>query len=72
MTQYLSFKVSKCDSSAQKADCASEEDLKEYLSNHRLGIITSFNYIDYDEVEPFEGPIKHTTQWVDLLELEFS
>ena len=48
LSRFLTFKVSKCDRSVQNANCASEEEIKEYLSNHRLGMITAFNYIDFN------------------------
>ena len=28
------------------------------------------NYVDYDEVEPFVGPVKQTSQVVESLQLE--
>ena len=33
-------------------------------------MLTSNNYVDYNEVDPFEGPIKHASNFVDNIELQ--
>ena len=33
---------------ATRSTVMDEEEIKEYLSNHRLGMITAFNFIDFD------------------------
>ena len=59
-----------CDRDAQQADCASEEEFTKHLAEHQLGIITAFNYINFDEVDPFKGPLKDASQWIDSFKLD--
>ena len=33
-------------------------------------MLTSNNYVDYNEVDPFVGPIKHASNFVDNIELQ--
>ena len=65
-SRFLALTILKCNNETSSVECASEEEFKQYLKNHTLSLITAYNYIDYDEVEAFKGPMKHTMQWVDI------
>ena len=46
---------------------ANDEKLIEYLNKHELALISADSFINYDEVDPFKGPVKHIVKLVDLL-----
>ena len=46
---------------------ANDEKLIEYLTNHQLLLLSADSFINYDEVEPFRGPVKYTVKIVDIL-----
>ena len=47
-----------------------DELLIEYLAQHNFAVLTAYNFVDYDEVDPFKGPIKHASNIVDSIDLQ--
>ena len=74
--QFLNFAIKRCDNATtiSSMECAdfgkNDELLIEYLAQHTFAVLTSNNYVDYNEVDPFEGPIKHASNFVDNIELQ--
>lgn len=70
----MSFVIRMCNNSTSPVECAPFGDnyelLDEYLARHSLFMQKTTNYVDYDEVEPFVGPVKQTSQVVESLQLE--
>ena len=71
-SQFLSLQIKKCDKQTSAIACADfgedEQFLIDYLSKHLVTVISAFNYIDYDEIDPFLGPLKYGTQWISVVE----
>lgn len=69
----MSFQIHRCDNSTSEIECAyfgeNDEHLYEYLERHSLGVIKGINYIDYDSIDPFKGPLKHACDWVELIKV---
>ena len=61
-SEYLVFQVHRCNNATSTVTCAdfgeNEENLGSYLAQYNMGLMSLTNYIDYDEVEPFAGPLK--------------
>ena len=64
--EFFSFFIKMCDNSTSTVACASfgenYELLYEYLAPYTLFIFKTNNYIDYDEVDPFKGPLKKISE----------
>ena len=71
--EFFSFVIKMCDNSTSTVVCASfgenYEHLIEYLTRFSLFIFTTTNYIDYDEVDPFKGPIKQISELAYIVKL---
>ena len=69
-SQYLSFSISKCNNATSQEPCAdfgtNEEKLIEYLSKHNIALLSANSYVDFDEVDPFKGPVKQYEVWGDV------
>ena len=63
-----------CDNSTSTVACASfganYELLYEYLAKYSLMVFRTSNYIDYDEVDPFKGPLKKISEVAFSVELD--
>lgn len=35
------------------------------MDKYSIAVLTSINFVDFGDVEPFKGPIKHAMQWVE-------
>lgn len=57
-SQYLTAKVEKCNEEKSRVACASQSEIQDYFSRHKLMIVTATNYIDFSEVDSFEGPLR--------------
>ena len=61
-SEYLAFLVQRCNNATSTVTCAdfgeNEENLGNYLAQYDFGLMTITNFIDYDEVDPFVGPMK--------------
>ena len=72
-SEYLSFQIKACDNQTSTVTCADFGDdealFKEYLDKHSLLILNVVNFVDYSNIEPFEGPLKQTTQFMDVISL---
>ena len=70
-SQYLSFQLKKCNSVTSEVPCAdfgaNEEKLIEYVSAHNLVILQASSFIDYDEVDPFKGPLMYNVSIFEAL-----
>ena len=71
--EFFAFMIKMCDNSTSSVVCAPFGDnyelLYEYLERHELFIFKTTNYIDYDEVDPFKGPLKRISEIVSTIEL---
>ena len=59
--QWLSVELLRCDPDTSSVACAGEQELIEYLRQHVLIFITANNFIDYSGVDPYKGPLRHST-----------
>ena len=66
---YLNFMIKRCDNETSEVTCAdfgeNDENLKAHLAQFNLGLISAFNFIDYTDMEPFVGPVKHASNFID-------
>ena len=46
-----------------------DEHLKKYLRTSRLAVISTTNFIDHEDLEPFEGPLRQALKIVDPFDL---
>ena len=70
-SEILDVNFIRCRNQTSSVTCASPDEISSYLALHRLGLVTVYNYIDYDEVDPYSGPLKSVYQWLELRELKF-
>ena len=58
---YLNFMIKRCDNATSEVTCAdfgaNDENLRAHLGGFNLGLISAFNFIDYKDMVPFEGPV---------------
>ena len=52
--------------------CASDLAIKEYIELYQFVLMTATNFVDWDLVEPFKGPLKTTFEWIKVSPLQFS
>ena len=62
----------RCNNATSSVPCASYEEINTYISSRRFGLVTLFNFIDYDTVDPFKGPLKTAFQWVELNAINYT
>ena len=43
-----------------------DKKLVEYLSKHKMGILSANSYIYHDEVDPFKGPVKYNVALTEV------
>ena len=63
------LEVLQCNAATSNVTCATPNDIATYINNHRIGIVTATNYIDYGEVDPYKGPMKNAFQWIEYKEI---
>ena len=68
-SRYITLEILECDAATSIVPCAAPEDRESYIKNHRIGIVTATNYIDYGEVDPYKGPLKSAFQWIEFDEI---
>ena len=71
-SKFIVFEILKCNVNTSSVGCASPEEIKDYVNNRSLGLISNFNFVDYDDVEPYKGPLKNTVQWIEFFPLTYS
>jgi len=64
--------VLRCNSETSPVPCASDEELDAYLEAHELGFLTAYNFIDYGDIKPFEGPLRQTSKMIEMTKLAYS
>lgn len=73
-SEYLAFQVHRCNNATSTVTCAdfgeNEENLGNYLAQYNMALITITNFINYDEVDPFVGPMKHIEEWTRAKPIE--
>ena len=62
------FKINKCNNSTSEVTCAdfgpNDEKLNNYLHSATFIAFSALNYVDYNNVEPFIGPVVRTLQYM--------
>ena len=71
-SQFVVLEILKCEQETSSVQCAGHDEIVDYVTQHRLGLLTAFNYVDYGEVEPYQGPLKHAMQWIEFFQLPYS
>ena len=73
-SEYLAFLVHRCNNATSTVTCAdfgeNEEHLGNYLAQYNMGLMSITNFIDYDEVDPFVGPMKQIEEWQQVKPIE--
>ena len=70
---YLNIQVRKCNNQTSEVTCADfgEQDqyLKNYVRTQQIILLTAINFIDYEDIVPYEGPVRHSQQVIDPFRL---
>ena len=70
--RYMIADIRTCNLATSNITCASEQELVEFYSRHKLVILKTDNFIDYDDnVEPFKGPLKKTSQVLTISDIRY-
>ena len=57
-SEFLNVQIHRCNNATSTVTCASYAEIDTYIQDRRFGFGTLLNFIDYDEVDPFKGPLK--------------
>ena len=55
--RFLTIEIHRCDQETSLHECADDAEFAAYLLRYEVTLITASNFIEYEDVDPFDGPL---------------